>query len=392
MKYMLMIYGNEELWSSFPQEELEQVVADTDALQAELEGVGRVRRRLRRRRPGAGEDGDAADGVPVVTDGPYLEAKEYLGSFDIIDVDSLERALEIAARVPFARIGQVEVRPLMHEAPDERSDRRRPAHRGPAARRSRRRSSARWCAGTATSTPPRTRCRRRSSRPSVQWPAAGTARQPGGVAVDGGDAPADRPAAQRRRAPPTRGDRRRRAPIVSSRDADDRARATTTRSRCCSCAATRRCRRRRSSRSRCARSAASPPPRSRARSSCPRRRWRSASAGPSSRSRPRARPSGSRPTTSAPSGCGVVLHVLYLVFNEGYTTSAGDDLQRTDLTDRGDPPRPHAARAAARRRRGRRAARADAAHRRPPRASAPRADGALVPARRAGPRRGGTTR
>jgi len=59
-----------------------------------------------------------AGGVPAVTDGPYLEAKEYLGSFDIIDVDSLERALEIAARVPFARFGQVEVRPLMHEAPD----------------------------------------------------------------------------------------------------------------------------------------------------------------------------------------------------------------------------------------------------------------------------------
>ena len=58
------------------------------------------------------------DGAPVVTDGPYLEAKEYLGSIDIIDVDSLERALEIAARVPFARIGEVEVRPLMHEAPD----------------------------------------------------------------------------------------------------------------------------------------------------------------------------------------------------------------------------------------------------------------------------------
>jgi hypothetical protein len=56
------------------------------------------------------------NGVPVVTDGPYLEAKEYLGSFDIIDCESLERALEIAARVPFARIGSVEVRPLMHEA------------------------------------------------------------------------------------------------------------------------------------------------------------------------------------------------------------------------------------------------------------------------------------
>jgi hypothetical protein len=51
-----------------------------------------------------------------VTDGPYIEAKEYIGSFDIIDVDSEARALEIAARVPFARIGPVEVRPIMHEA------------------------------------------------------------------------------------------------------------------------------------------------------------------------------------------------------------------------------------------------------------------------------------
>jgi hypothetical protein len=55
----------------------------------------------------------------VVTDGPYIEAKEYIGSFDIIDCETLERALEIAARVPFARIGSVELRPLMHEAAEE---------------------------------------------------------------------------------------------------------------------------------------------------------------------------------------------------------------------------------------------------------------------------------
>jgi hypothetical protein len=52
----------------------------------------------------------------VVTDGPYAEAKEYLGSFTIVDCDSLERALEIAARNPAARYWGVEVRPLMHEA------------------------------------------------------------------------------------------------------------------------------------------------------------------------------------------------------------------------------------------------------------------------------------
>jgi hypothetical protein len=118
MKYMLLIYGNEELWSSFPQEEFERVVAETNALQAELKASGEFVSAY-----GVGDQVLAktvtlVDGTPTVTDGPYLEAKEYLGSFDIVDVDSLERALEIAARVPFARIGQVEVRPLMHEAPD----------------------------------------------------------------------------------------------------------------------------------------------------------------------------------------------------------------------------------------------------------------------------------
>jgi hypothetical protein len=116
MKYLLMIYGNEELWSSFPPEEFERVVAETNALQAELKASGEF--------VGAYGVGDQVlakqvtlvDGAPVVTDGPYLEAKEYLASFDIIDVESLDRALEIAARVPVARIGQVEVRPLMHES------------------------------------------------------------------------------------------------------------------------------------------------------------------------------------------------------------------------------------------------------------------------------------
>jgi hypothetical protein len=49
-------------------------------------------------------------GTPVVTDGPYAEAKEYLGSFTIVDCDSLERALEIAARNPAARYWAAHVR------------------------------------------------------------------------------------------------------------------------------------------------------------------------------------------------------------------------------------------------------------------------------------------
>ena len=119
MKYVLMIYGNEELWSSFPQDQLEQVIKETNALQQELRATGEFLGAWGVADQVMAKTVHLEDGVPIVTDGPYIEAKEYLGSFDIIDCESLERALEIAARVPFARIGSVEVRPLMHEASPE---------------------------------------------------------------------------------------------------------------------------------------------------------------------------------------------------------------------------------------------------------------------------------
>jgi len=88
MKYMLLIYGNQELWDSFPPEDMERIIRETGALQAELRASGEF--------VGAWGVADQVQaktvhldsGVPVVTDGPYIEAKEYLGSFDIIDVDS----------------------------------------------------------------------------------------------------------------------------------------------------------------------------------------------------------------------------------------------------------------------------------------------------------------
>jgi hypothetical protein len=119
MKYMLLIYGNQNVWDSVSPEAFQEVIRATEALHEELRASGEF--------VGAWGVADQVqaktvrvrDGVPAVTDGPYIEAKEYLGSFDIVDVDSLERALEIAAKVPWARVGDVEVRPIMHEAGEE---------------------------------------------------------------------------------------------------------------------------------------------------------------------------------------------------------------------------------------------------------------------------------
>ena len=60
-----------------------------------------------------------SDGQPAVTDGPYLETKEYLASWYLIDVDSEQRALEIAAALPSAVFQPTEVWPILHEASPE---------------------------------------------------------------------------------------------------------------------------------------------------------------------------------------------------------------------------------------------------------------------------------
>lgn len=57
-------------------------------------------------------------GAPIVTDGPFAETKEVLGGFYMVDAASLDRAQEIAAAIPTAKFGRIEVRPLM-EIPEE---------------------------------------------------------------------------------------------------------------------------------------------------------------------------------------------------------------------------------------------------------------------------------
>lgn len=116
MKYMLLIYGNEAQSSSVDPDLMTEVIRETDALNRALFESGELVGAY-----GVGDQADAkvvrvTDGVPAVTDGPYAEAKEYLGSFTIVDCDSVERALEIAAQNPASRYWGVEVKALLHEA------------------------------------------------------------------------------------------------------------------------------------------------------------------------------------------------------------------------------------------------------------------------------------
>ena len=116
MKYMLLIYGNEEAFGSVGAETFAEIVRETDALNQELFESGELVGAYGVADGAASKVVRVTDGPPAVTDGPYAEAKEHLASFTIVDCDSLDRALEIAALNPAARYVGVEVKPLLMEA------------------------------------------------------------------------------------------------------------------------------------------------------------------------------------------------------------------------------------------------------------------------------------
>jgi hypothetical protein len=116
MKYLMMIYGNQEKWDSFPAEAWPEAIAAQEAFNKKYRETGEllgaygladaVNAKLVRRENGA----------PAVTDGPYLETKEYMASFYLLDCESEERALQIAADMPFAAEEPIELWPILHES------------------------------------------------------------------------------------------------------------------------------------------------------------------------------------------------------------------------------------------------------------------------------------
>ena len=103
MKYMLLIYDNANTRETFLGAEGEALMAEVDAIMKELTESGEFVGGEALADPSNTKTIRVVDGAPAVTDGPYAEAKEYLGGFRIVDCESPERAVEIAARWPSAR-------------------------------------------------------------------------------------------------------------------------------------------------------------------------------------------------------------------------------------------------------------------------------------------------
>lgn len=109
MKYMLLIYGAESCWT---EDERQECMIESMGICDELEKQGKWVASAPLHSVTTATSIRVRDGRREITDGPFAETTEQLGGYYIIDVDNLDEAIAIAAQLPPAKKGTVEIRPL----------------------------------------------------------------------------------------------------------------------------------------------------------------------------------------------------------------------------------------------------------------------------------------
>jgi hypothetical protein len=119
MRYILLIYQNTEAWNRLPEEDKDVFMHAAGEIVEELSASGEWVDGQGLADASQARSTHMRDGVVTVTDGPFLEAKEALAGYCIVDVATPQRAEEIAARWPEAQHWGMEVRALMHGGGEE---------------------------------------------------------------------------------------------------------------------------------------------------------------------------------------------------------------------------------------------------------------------------------
>jgi hypothetical protein len=113
MLYMLLIYANEDEWASFSEVEQAAVIREHDRLETDLRAAGKYRSCAALEPTSSATTVRVRSGKTLVTDGPFTETREQFGGYYLVDAKDLDDAMAIAARIPTACNGSVEVRPVL---------------------------------------------------------------------------------------------------------------------------------------------------------------------------------------------------------------------------------------------------------------------------------------
>jgi hypothetical protein len=112
MKYLCLIYEDETLWQTLPKAEVEKLYAEYAAFKAGLKEHGHLLGCNPLEPTHTATTIRVRSGKISTTDGPFAETKEQLGGYFLIEARDLNDAIHVASRIPSARTGSIEVRPI----------------------------------------------------------------------------------------------------------------------------------------------------------------------------------------------------------------------------------------------------------------------------------------
>jgi hypothetical protein len=116
MKYLLLIYNDEQSWNAITEGERQQIYGEYRKLREELLSSGQFVTGSQLQPISTATSVRVRDGKELITDGPFAETHEQLGGYFLIEAQNLDEATSIAARIPSAKMGTIEVRPLVETA------------------------------------------------------------------------------------------------------------------------------------------------------------------------------------------------------------------------------------------------------------------------------------
>jgi hypothetical protein len=118
VKYLCLIYDDEKLWETMPAAEQDAIMGEYRAYVSDLRASGHYVAGSQLAPTATATTVRERDGRLAVTDGPFAETKEQLGGYFLIEARDLNEAIQVARRIPSARFGSIEVRPLVPTTPD----------------------------------------------------------------------------------------------------------------------------------------------------------------------------------------------------------------------------------------------------------------------------------
>lgn len=117
MQYMLLIHEDEQAFQGLTEAERQSIYAEYRQYSQEISASGHYISGSELQPTSTATSVRVRDGKRLVTDGPFAETREQLGGYYLVEAKHLDDAIALAARIPSARTGTIEVRPLVPMAP-----------------------------------------------------------------------------------------------------------------------------------------------------------------------------------------------------------------------------------------------------------------------------------